>query len=98
MALAADEFIRRWLQHVVPPKFQRIRYYGFLANCHRDRRLELCRQLLTTPLSALLPSLPQCQDFDRSLRDPHRQRLCPHCGVGVLVVTQHLEPVRMDSS
>ena len=98
MTLAAGEFIRRWLQHVVPPKFQRIRYYGFLANCHRDRRLELCRQLLTTPLSALLPSLPQCQDFDRSLRDPHRQRLCPHCGVGVLVVIQHLEPVRMDSS
>lgn len=98
MTLSADEFIHRWLQHVVPPNFQRIRYYGFLANCHRARRLELCRQLLTTPTAALLPSLPQCQSYDRSLGDPHHQRICPNCGVGVLVVIEHLPPVRMDSS
>jgi hypothetical protein len=96
--LSAEEFIRRWLQHVVPPNFQRIRYYGFLANCHRARHLELCRQLLATPVSVLLPSLRQCQDFDRSLRDPHRQRLCPNCGIGVLVVIEQLLSVPQDSS
>jgi Putative transposase/Transposase zinc-binding domain len=98
MTLTAEEFIRRWLQHVVPPKFQRIRYYGFLANCHRARNLELCRQLLATPMAALLPSLAQCQQFDRSLQDPLKSRLCPNCGVGVLVVIEHLDPVRVDSS
>jgi hypothetical protein len=98
MTLSAEEFIRRWLQHVVPPKFQRIRYYGLLANCHRARRLELCRQLLATPTSALLPSLPQCQQFHHTLGDPYRQRLCPNCGIGVLVVIQQLLPVRQDSS
>jgi hypothetical protein len=41
MTLSADQFIHRWLQHVVPPKFQRIRYYGFMANCHRARTIEL---------------------------------------------------------
>jgi len=97
LTLSAEEFIRRWLQHVVPARFQRIRYYGLLANCHRARLLELCRQLLTTPVSALLPSLHQCQDFERSLADPLTRRLCPNCG-GELLVVQFLAPVRMDSS
>jgi hypothetical protein len=35
MTLPAEEFIHRFLQHAVPTGFQRIRYYGFLANCHR---------------------------------------------------------------
>lgn len=98
MQLSAEEFIHRWLQHVVPEGFQRIRYYGLMANCHRARHLELCRQLLATPASELLPSIRQCQDFDRSLRDRQRQRLCPNCGIGVLVVIQQLAPVRQDSS
>ena len=46
MTLSADEFIRRFLLHVLPPGFQRIRYYGFLANCHRAEKLSLVRQLL----------------------------------------------------
>lgn len=35
MTLGADEFIRRFLLHALPPGLQRIRYGGFLANCHR---------------------------------------------------------------
>src|ERR1035437_9205717 len=46
MSVPAGEFIRRFLQHVLPPGFQRIRYYGFLANCHRADKLALGRQLL----------------------------------------------------
>ena len=103
MTLAADEFIHRFLQHVLPPGFQRIRYYGFLANCHRARKLELCRQLLATACSALLPSLSDCHNFERALATPNL-RLCPWCGVGVLVCIQFLSPcrdfvpLRMDSS
>ena len=46
MTLDANEFIRRFLIHVLPDGFHRIRYFGFLGNCHRARKLERCRELL----------------------------------------------------
>ena len=46
MTLEATEFIRRFLLHVMPQSFVRIRYYGYLANRHRQENLERCRQLL----------------------------------------------------
>ena len=49
MALAADEFLRRFLLHVVPGHFVRIRHFGLLANRHRAARLARCRALLEQP-------------------------------------------------
>ena len=46
MTLTAEEFIRRFLLHVLPKGFQRIRYFGFLCNRQRERKLTLCRELL----------------------------------------------------
>jgi len=46
MTLAAAEFIRRFLMHVIPDGFMRIRHYGFLANRHRQQKLATCRRLL----------------------------------------------------
>lgn len=46
MTLDADAFMRRFLLHVLPPGFHRIRHFGFLANGHRAARLALCRRLL----------------------------------------------------
>ena len=46
MTLSAEEFIRRFLIHVLPDGFHRIRYFGFLSNCHRAQKLALCRELL----------------------------------------------------
>jgi hypothetical protein len=46
MTLSADEFTRRFLLHVLPESFQRIRYYGFLGNRHRQQKLAQCRRLL----------------------------------------------------
>jgi len=90
MTLGAEEFIRRFLQHSLPSGLQRIRYYGFLANCHRSARLELCRQLLATPSSALLPHVP--------LVPPEPQpRSCPLCG-RVLVRTTFWPARKLDSS
>ena len=62
MTLSAEEFIRRFLQHALPPGFQRFRYYGFLTNCHRAEKLELYRRLLATPCSDLLPQPADCRD------------------------------------
>src|SRR5712671_2929075 len=49
MTLGADEFIRRFLLHVLPDGFQRIRYFGFLANRYRAEKLALRRQLMQMP-------------------------------------------------
>jgi hypothetical protein len=78
MTLAADEFMRRFLQHTVPGGFHRIRHVGLLANGHRMAKLALCRALLDAPT----PEQPQQQPW----RDRYRQLtgeaidVCPDCG------------------
>ena len=91
MTLAAEEFIRRFLQHSLPPGFQHIRYYGFLANCHRAAKLILCRQLLATACSLLLPQPADCRDLLAALLRTH-PRLCPKCGKGILLRLQFFQP------
>ena len=49
MTLGAGDFIRRFLLHVLPNGFRRIRYYGFLGNRHREEKLAVCRRLLGMP-------------------------------------------------
>jgi len=79
MTLAADEFIRRFLQHTVPDGFHRIRHIGFLANRHRAAKLTLCRDLLAAP-SPPDPEPPRrWQDRLRDLIG-HDIDLCPGCG------------------
>jgi hypothetical protein len=77
MTLAADEFIRRFLLHVLPDGFHRIRHYGFLANGHRAAKLDLCRRLLAAPV-------PQAQaGDDHQAGQPVAERAldrCPACG------------------
>src|SRR5262249_24895139 len=55
--LAAPEFIRRFLQHVLPPGFVKVRYYGLLSPTNR-RRLAQAKELLTTNTSAPAPAPP----------------------------------------
>src|ERR1700738_5081530 len=69
MTLDGAEFIRRFLIHVLPDGFHRIRYYGFLANCHRARKLERCRELIGMAPAA--PIDPPAR-LSRSLRGPDR--------------------------
>ncbi len=54
MSLPATEFIRRFLLHVLPDGFMRIRHYGYLANRHRQQKLATCRRLL----GAATPTIP----------------------------------------
>jgi hypothetical protein len=102
MTVSAEEFIQRFLQHALPPRFQRIRYYGFLANCHRAAKLELCRRLLATPCTDLLPRPTDCRDLLAALTTSHLS-LCPQCGVGILIRIQLFPchgpvPLRLDTS
>lgn len=84
MTLDAEEFIRRFLIHPLPPGFQRIRYFGLMANRHRKQNLALCRTLLTGPQHQVLPSPAQCQTVWRLLTAPG-ERQCPQCRSAILI-------------
>jgi len=84
LTLDPDEFMRRFLLHVLPTHFVRIRAYGFLANRQRSSALELCRSLLAAaPLDRQPPPPPAATDSGgTSDREPTRR--CPHCHTGTL--------------
>jgi hypothetical protein len=87
MTLAAEEFIRRFLLHVLPDGFQRIRYYGFLGNRYRQEKLERCRQLLGMASADQTTLATEPKDY----RDRYEQltgvslRLCPVCRQGRMI-------------
>jgi hypothetical protein len=92
MTISAPEFIRRFLGHVLPPGFRRIRHFGFMANCHRQEKLALCRRLLTHPISELLPQRESCRELLVLL--PTESPRCPKCGIGEMIRVELLPPFR----
>ena len=92
MTLTADEFIRRFLIHVLPSGFQRIRYYGFLCNRRRQDKLARCRQLLG--MASVAPAA--ASDTSDDYRDVYEAltgnslRRCPSCDDGLLLVIKVL--------
>jgi len=90
MTLSAEEFMRRFLLHVLPGGFQRIRHYGLLANAARRENLARARELLQvapaaaepppeTPVASVAPTF-----------------VCPHCGAAMIIVETFArgEPIR----
>src|SRR3954468_5242798 len=104
MTLSADEFIRRFLLHVLPSGFQRIRYYGFLGNRYRHAKLAQCRRLLG------MPGQPHVAPSEKDYRDHYEDltgnslRECPQCKRGHMVLVALLPrssdycPMIVDSS
>jgi Putative transposase/Transposase zinc-binding domain len=82
MALPVDEFLRRFLLHLLPRGFVRIRNFGFLANRQRALLLPLCFRLLQGPQD--IPATP----VPNSLGHPHSPWKCPMCGATMHVVEQ----------
>lgn len=93
MTLSAEEFIRRFLLHVLPHGFHRIRYYGFQGNRYRKDKLDQCRQLLGMPI----PEVPTESFETRDYRDRCEElngvslRICPVCRRGHMVLIDTLE-------
>jgi predicted Zn-ribbon and HTH transcriptional regulator len=101
ITLDAHEFIRRFLLHVLPDGFMRIRHFGFLANRSKKQMLPQCRKLLK--LDPALPEIPKQSAKDLLLKlsgiDLSR---CPSCQKGTMIVVAELPPIssssRYDSS
>jgi Putative transposase/Transposase zinc-binding domain len=95
MELRAEEFLRRFLLHVVPPGFVRIRHFGLLANRTRQDKLARCRQLLAVAAAAataLLPTQNRATPGTGTVEAaPVR---CPVCGGGPLRVRAVVAPHR----
>jgi hypothetical protein len=91
MALAADEFIRRFLLHVLPRGFQRIRYYGFLANRCRHEKLVRCRELLCIPPPPACKEAPNYRDRYQEVTGSSLIE-CPACHRGRMVVVDVVSP------
>ena len=83
MTLSADEFMRRFLLHVLPAGFHRIRHYGLLANGGRKANLMLARTLLGQP--SALPTVNESTDNNTERDKP--SFVCAHCG-GAMTVLQ----------
>jgi hypothetical protein len=82
MTLTGEEFLRRFLQHVLPKGFLRIRYFGWLANRKRQKLLPLCRLLAKAPEPA--PSAP----------DQQVPQTCPKCQ-GTMRIVERLTPAQI---
>jgi hypothetical protein len=99
MTLSADEFVRRFLLHVLPEGFQRIRYYGFLCNRYRAQKLARCRELLGMPKHPPSPHEPSADYRDRSEAVAGSSlRECPVCHHGHMIFLEVLSKPNNRSS
>lgn len=87
MTISADEFLRRFLLHLLPGGFVRIRNFGFLANRHRARLLPLCFALLGA-------AAPAAATIRSAVADPHDFWLCPRCG-GPMSIIERLSALEL---
>jgi hypothetical protein len=90
MTLDAGEFIRRFLLHVLPSGFHRIRHYGLFASAVRAQNIERARQLLAAPEAASEPSRADPESEVEKAAPQHR---CPCCG-GRMIIIETFEGVR----
>jgi hypothetical protein len=80
MMLTACEFLRRFLLHVLPKGFVRIRHFGFLANRQRKALLETCRRLLSAPPANILSATNHSEELPR----------CPACNTGHMHLVEYI--------
>jgi hypothetical protein len=97
--MPGDEFMRRFLQHVLPKGLHKVRYFGLWHPSHREQVARV-RQLLLLDRPPAAGRVESREDADGPTADrptadrpqPDELRLCPHCGVGHLLQVRHLAP------
>lgn len=92
MTVDVFEFIRRFLLHILPYKFVRIRYYGIFSNRYRKTNLNLCCLLLkiNSNKSEISYSNETWQEIYLRLTGQDL-RICPECGEGKMIPTEDLK-------
>jgi hypothetical protein len=91
MTLTHVEFIRRFMMHLVPPRFVRMRHYGLLGNRKRSRLLPLCMELLGKRVSASVDQRGTSSLVEQ-LTGPDPRR-CPQCRKGRLAIVERIPPL-----
>jgi hypothetical protein len=91
MKLSASEFVRRFLLHVLPAGFVRIRHYGLLSNRQRQGDLASCRELLGGG-PATEPEPEEAVAIVEGAEPITPTRVCPHCGAGRMIVIAEFPP------
>jgi hypothetical protein len=98
MRLKAVEFVRRFLMHILPSGFVRVRHYGLLANRRREEKLARCRELLGMALTPQANTTPSDADV---IPPPAQEttvtptRVCPQCGAGRMIVIAEFPPMTL---
>jgi hypothetical protein len=82
MTLPVNEFLRRFLLHVLPPGFVRIRHFGLMAHRRRGASLPLCLQLLAQ--SGRVPA--EASSEDKAVSSPQPLWTCPQCGAPMVLI------------
>lgn len=95
MTLDIREFTRRFLLHILPRGFVRIRHYGLLANRCRREKLACCRKLLEYVENQ--PTLARAREVDNSCGTDLDPKMCPVCKQGRLIIVERFEPQEIDS-
>ena len=90
MTLPVNEFLRRFLLHVLPPGFVRIRYFGLMAHRRRGASLPLCLQLLAQ--SGRVPA--EAEAAEKTAFSPRPLWTCPQCG-GPMALIERLSPIEL---
>jgi len=81
MTLSRDEFTRRFLMHVLPHRFTKIRHYGFLSNRFRSSKVHLIRRMIARQRGVVLPIMKSLDKNELLLKLVGKERLCcPECG------------------
>ena len=82
MTVKAEEFIRRFLMHILPPGFMKIRHYGLLGNRNKKTKLAVCKKLTNTT-SPVKPKLTTLEILKKTLGVDFN--ICPMCHKGHLI-------------
>jgi len=97
LTLSAQEFIRRFLLHILPKGFMKIRYFGFLANINKKEAIPIIRELIGS--SRKLPEKKKETVIEMMLRLTGQNILCcPECKKGKMVTLRIVPPNQFDSS
>lgn len=97
MNLSVEEFIRRFLVHVLPDGFTKIRHYGLLSPVNKSTKLKLCKRLTNTPVNDITREKMSVVELLIKMSGKD-MTLCPCCRVGHLVrlpqFARHIELVK----